>query len=99
MSDGRPLFAFAVRDGRWQAVSTLAGVDAAAATADFVWVHLNLSDTAGQTWLHSRSWPHDVVEMVAAPVQRDKLFFTRELIYGHLRDFRAGSAAALQAGS
>jgi zinc transporter len=99
MSEARPLFAFVVRGGRWQAVSTFADVDATAASADFIWVHLNLSDTAGQTWLHCRPWPLDVIQMVAAPVQRGKLFFTRELIYGHLRDFRVGSAAALQAGS
>jgi hypothetical protein len=37
----------------------------------------------------------DVIEMVAAPVQRGKQFITRELIYGHLRDFRDGIDAAV----
>lgn len=99
LSEGRPLFAFAVHDRRWQVLTTLADVDAAVDSADFIWVHVDLSDAAGQTWLHCRPLPLNVIEMVAAPVQRGKLFFTRELIYGHLRDFRAGRAATLQAGS
>jgi zinc transporter len=101
MSDGRPLFAFAFRGGQWwQAPSDLAEVDAAAANADFVWVHLNLSDAAAHAWLRRRPWPSDVIEMVAAPIQRGKLFITRNLVYGHLRDFRdQPDAVALQAGS
>jgi Mg2+ and Co2+ transporter CorA len=100
MSDGRPLFAFAFRSGEWRAPSTLAEVDAAAEGTDFIWVHLNLADTAAQAWLHRRPWPPDVVEMIAAPVQRGKLFITRERLYGHLRDFREGTdVTGLQAGS
>src|SRR6516162_7270206 len=100
MSGGRPLFAFAFRGVRWHAPSTLAEVDVAASSTDFVWVHLDLTDAAAQAWLHCRSWPPDVVEMIAAPVQRGKLFITRGLIYGHLRDFRDEThAIGLQAGS
>jgi zinc transporter len=94
------MFAFAFRGGRWHAPSTLAEVDAAAGSTDFIWVHLNLTDTAAQAWLHCRPWPLDVIEMIAAPVQRGKLFITRDLIYGHLRDFREEiNVTALQAGS
>jgi zinc transporter len=100
MSDGRPLFAFAFRGGLWQAPSTLADVDSAADDTDFLWVHLNLADNASQVWLRCRPWPLDVIEMVAAPIQRGKLFIARELIYGHLRDFRDGIDASVpQAGS
>jgi zinc transporter len=100
MSEDRPLFAFAFRGGVWQAPTDLAEADAAAGTADFVWVHLNLSDAAAQAWLRRRPWPSDVIEMVAAPIQRGKLFITPDLLYGHLRDFRdQRSAVALQAGS
>jgi zinc transporter len=100
MSDGRPLFAFAFRDGLWQVMSDLAEVDVAAGDADFMWVHLNLSDAAAQAWLRRRPWPPDVIEMVAAPIQRGKLFTTRDLVYGHLRDFRAEpDGVSLQAGS
>ena len=100
MSDGRPLFAFAFRSGEWRAPNTLAEVDAAVDGTDFIWVHLNLADTAAQAWLHRRPWPPDVVEMIAAPVQRGKLFITRERLYGHLRDFREETdVTGLQAGS
>jgi len=100
MSDGRPLFAFAFRGGLWQAPSDFAEADVAAGNADFVWVHLDLSDAAAQAWLRRRPWPPDVVEMVAAPIQRGKLFITPDLVYGHLRDFRdEPDAATLQAGS
>ena len=100
MSDDRPLFAFAFRGGQWQAPSTLAEVAAAAGGTDFIWVHLNLADTAAQAWLHRRPWPPDVIETIAAPVQRGKLFITRERLYGHLRDFREETdVTGLQAGS
>src|SRR5215470_2663587 len=100
MSNGRPLFAFAFRGGLWQAPSDFAEADVAAGNADFVWVHLDLRDSAAQAWLRRRPWPPDVVEMVAAPIQRGKLFITPDLIYGHLRDFRAEpGAVTLQAGS
>jgi len=100
MNDGRPLFAFAFRGGLWQAPGDLAEVDAAASNADFVWVHLDLDDAASQAWLRRRPWPPDVVETVATPIQRGRLFITPELIYGHLRDFRdEPDAGALQAGS
>jgi zinc transporter len=100
MSNGGPQFAFAFRDGSWQAPSNFVEVDAAAANADFLWVHLDLGDAAAQAWLRARPWPADVIEVVAAPIQRGKLFITSELIYGHLRDFRyAPGATGLQAGS
>ena len=99
VSDGRPQFAFAFRGGLGQAVRDF--VEAAAAgDADFVWVHLDLADAAAQAWLSRRPWPADVVETVAAPIQRGGLFITPDLIYGHLRDFREGpGAVTLQAGS
>ena len=63
-------------------------------------MHLDLSDATAQAWLRRRPWPTDVIEMVAAPVQRGRLFVTPEMVYGHLRDFRDEPAAAtLQAGS
>ena len=97
---GRPLFAFAFRDGMWQARSTLVDVDGAAGNTDFVWVHLDLNDAAAQAWLHGRPWPSDVIEMVAAPTQRGRLFVRPDLVYGHLRDFRdEADTIALQAGS
>jgi zinc transporter len=100
MSDGRPLFAFAFRGGSGQALRDFAEADAAAGNADFVWVHLDLRDAAAQAWLCLRPWPPDVVEMVAASIQRGRLFITPDLIYGHLRDFRdEPNAVTLEAGS
>ena len=65
-----------------------------------MWAHLDLRDAAAQAWLGGRPWPPDVIETVAAPIQRGRLFITPDMIYGHLRDFRAEPAgAALQAGS
>jgi hypothetical protein len=96
----RPLFAFAFRNGLGQLLHDLAEADAAAGNADFVWVHLDLGDAAAQTWLRRRPWLPDVIETVAAPIQRVKLFLVPDLIYGHLRDFRdEPDAAGLQAGS
>ena len=100
MSDGRPLFAFAFRGGLAQPLRDLAEADVAASNADFVWVHLDLRDAAAQAWLRGRPWPPDVVEAVAAPIQRGRLFITPDLVYGHLRDFRdEPDAVTLQAGS
>src|SRR5215831_3859083 len=100
MSNGRPLFAFAFRSGLGHAVSDFAEVDAAAVNADFVWAHLDLSDTVAQAWLRRRSWPPDVVAMVAAPIQRGRLFIAPDMVYGHLRDFRdEPDGVTLQAGS
>jgi len=100
MSDGRPLFAFAFRGGLWQAPKDLPESDVAASNADFVWVHLDLRDAAAQAWLRRRPWPPDVIEAAAAPIQRGRLFIKSDLVYGHLRDFRAEpDAVTLQAGS
>src|SRR5258708_7042646 len=100
MSDGRPLFVFAFRGGLAQPLRDLAEADVAASNADFVWVHLDLRDAAAQAWLRGRPWPPDVVEAVAAPIQRGRLFITPDLVYGHLRDFRdEPDSASLQAGS
>jgi zinc transporter len=95
-----PLFAFAFRGGQGQSLSDFAEADVAADNADFVWVHLDLSDAAAQAWLRRRPWSPDVVDMVAAPIQRGRLFIMPDLVYGHLRDFRdEPDAATLQAGS
>jgi hypothetical protein len=100
MSEGRPLFAFAFRNGLGHAVCDFADAEAAAGNVDFVWVHLDLSDATAQAWLRQRRWPPDVTEMVAAPIQRGRLFITPDLVYGHLRDFRdEPDAVSLQAGS
>jgi zinc transporter len=100
MGDGRPLFAFAFRGGLGQALHDLAEADDAAGRADFVWVHLDLRDAASQAWLRRRPWPPEIVEMVAAPIQRGRLFVTPDLAYGHLRDFREGpNTVTLEAGS
>jgi len=95
-----PLFAFAFRGGLGQSLHDLTEVDIAAGNADFVWVHLDLREAAAQAWLKRRPWPADVVEMVAAPIQRGRLFIASDMVYGHLRDFRAEpDAVTLQAGS
>jgi zinc transporter len=100
LSDGRPLFAFAFRGGLGRALCDFAEADIAAGNADFVWVHLDLRDAAAQAWLRGRPWPAEIVEMVAAPIQRGRLFNTPDLVYGHLRDFRdEPGAGTLQAGS
>ncbi|HEY2540700.1 MAG TPA: CorA family divalent cation transporter [Stellaceae bacterium] len=100
LSDGRPLFAFAFCGGVRQALRDFAEADVAAGSVDFVWVHLDLRDTAAQAWLRGRPWPPEIVEMVAAPIQRGRLFNTPDLVYGHLRDFRdEPDAVTLQAGS
>jgi len=63
-------------------------------------VHLDLRDAGAQAWLRGRPWPPDVVETVAAPIQRGRLFIVPDLVYGHLRDFRdEPDAVTLQAGS
>ena len=98
-TNGSSLFAFAFHGGRGQALQDFAEADAAG-NADFVWVHLDLRDAAAQAWLRRRPWPPEIVEMVAAPIQRGRLFITPDLVYGHLRDFRdEPGAVSLQAGS
>jgi hypothetical protein len=100
MSNWHPLFAFTFRSGLNEPLYDLTGADVAASDEDFVWVHLDLSDAGAQAWLSGRSWPPDVVEMAAAPIQRSRLFVTPDLVYGHLRDFRdVRDAVSLQAGS
>ena len=100
MSDGRPLFAFEFHSGLGHALCEFAEADAAGDNVDFVWVHLDLSDATAQAWLRQQPWPADVIEMVAAPIQRGRLFITPEMVYGHLRDFRdEPDAVTLQAGS
>ena len=88
MSDSRPLFAFAFHCGLGQPLRDLAETAVAVGDGDFVWVHLDLRDAAAQAWLHRRPWPSDVVETVAAPIQRGRLFIKPDLVYDHLRDFR-----------
>ena len=100
VTDDHPLFAFAFRGGRGRALRDLEEFDVAASDVDFMWVHLDLRDVAAQAWLRARPWPPDVIETVAAPIQRGRLFIKPDMIYGHLRDFRDETAAAtLQAGS
>jgi len=100
MTDDNPSFAFVFRGGLGQPLHDLAEADVAAGNADFVWVHLDLRDASAQAWLCHRPWPPDVVETVAAPIQRGRLFITPDLVYGHLRDFRdEPGAGTLQAGS
>jgi hypothetical protein len=43
---GCPLIAFAFRGGLGQSLHDFAEADVAAGNADFVWVHLDLSDAA-----------------------------------------------------
>ncbi len=100
MTDGHPLFALAFRGGRGRALRDLEEFDVATSDVDFMWVHLDLGNVAAQAWLRRRPWPPDVIETVAAPIQRGRLFITPDMIYGHLRDFRdEPGAATLQAGS
>ena len=80
MSGGRPFFAFAFHNGLGQSIGDYADADIAAGTAYFVWLHLDLGDQASQVWLSGRPWPADVVQLVAAPIQRGRLFITSELI-------------------
>ena len=95
-----PLFTFSFRSGLGQSLHDFTEVETAADNADFVWVHLDLSDAPAQAWLRRRPWPTDVIELVAAPIQRGRLFVTPEMVYGHLRDFRdEPDTATLQAGS
>jgi zinc transporter len=97
---GHMLFGFAFRGGRGRALRDLEEFDVAAGDVDFMWVHLDLRDVAAQAWLRGRPWPPDVIETVAAPIQRGRLFITPDMIYGHLRDFRdEPGAATLQPGS
>lgn len=100
MTDDHPLFAFAFRSKRGRPLRHLEELDVATSDVDFMWVHLDLRDAAAQAWLRTRSWPPDVIETVAAPIQRGRLFINPDMIYGHLRDFRDQTAAVtLQAGS
>ena len=50
-SDDHPLFAFVFVSGLGRALDDFAEADAASGSADFVWVHLDLSDAASQAWL------------------------------------------------
>ena len=95
MTDGHPLFAFAFRGGRRRPLRDLEEFDVATSDVDFMWVHLDLRDAAAQAWLRGRPWPRDVIETVAAPIQRGRLFVKPDMIYGHLRDFRDEPAAAI----
>ena len=100
LSNDRPLFAFAFRGGLVEPLRDFAEAEIAGCHADFVWVHLDLSNTAAQVWLRRRPWPPEIAEMVVAPIQRGRLFTTPDLVYGHLRDFRdEPGAVTLQAGS
>ena len=100
VSNDRPLFAFAFRGGLVEALHDFAEAEITACNADFVWVHLDLRNTAAQAWLHKRPWPPEIIEMVVAPIQRGRLFTTPDLVYGHLRDFRdEPGTLTLQAGS
>ena len=47
LNKDRPLFAFAFRRGRGQALGDFAEAEAAAGNADFVWVHLDLRECCG----------------------------------------------------
>src|SRR5262245_15942508 len=95
-----PLFAFAFRGGLGQSLHDLAEVDIAAGNGDFVRVPLDLREAAAQAWLKRCPWSPDVVEMVAAPIQRGRLFIASDMVYGHLRDFRdEPDAVTLQAGA
>jgi len=76
-----------------------AEADAASGSADFVWVHLDLSDATSQAWLRRRAWPADVIEMVAAPIQRGRLFVAPDMVYDHLRDFRDEPGAVARVNS
>lgn len=100
MGHGYPLFGFAFHNGVGQPLGDFTEADLATGNADFVWVHLDLSDAAAQAWLHNRPLPPHVVEIVAAPIQRGRLFIAPSLVYGHLRDFRdVSDGFSLQAGS
>jgi|SRR5215471_12331061 len=91
-SDDHPLFAFVFVSGLGRALDDFAEADAASGNADFVWVHLDLSDATAQTWLRRRPWPADVIEMVAAPIQRGRLFVAPDMVYGH--QHRTGDPAS-----
>jgi zinc transporter len=100
ITEGPPWFAFAFQGGRGRALRDLDEFDVAESSADFMWAHLDLRDAAAQAWLGGHPWPPDVIETIAAPIQRGRLFITPDMIYGHLRDFRdEATAAPLQAGS
>ena len=100
MSDGGPSFAFVFRGGLGQPLHDIAEADVAAGKGDFVWVHLDLRDAAAQAWVSRRTWPRDIIEAVAAPIQWGRLFVRPDLVYGHLRDFRdEPGAGTLEAGS
>jgi zinc transporter len=100
MTDDHLLFAFAFRGGRGRALRALEVFDVATSDVDFTWVHLDLRDAAAQAWLRARPWPADVIETVAAPIQRGRLFIKPDMVYGHLRDFRDETGSVtLQAGS
>src|SRR6516165_3377461 len=54
MSDGHSLFAFVLVGGLGRALDDFAEADATSSNADFVWVHLDLSDPAGSS--SPRTW-------------------------------------------
>ena len=78
-----------------QSIGDYADADIAAGAADFVWLQ-DLGDEAAEAWLSGRPWPADVVQLVAAPIQRGRLFVTSELIYASFEK-GVGSVTALAA--
>jgi hypothetical protein len=54
LSNDRPLFAFAFRGGLVEVLHDFAEAEITACNGDFVWVHLDLRNTAAQTWLRQR---------------------------------------------
>lgn len=88
VSDNRPLFAYLFNDDSVSELPSFDDIDEARAGAGFVWVHLDVDNPAAMAWLNALPVPHDILEAVAEPTQRGRLFGTDTVIYGHLRDFR-----------
>lgn len=89
-SETAPLFGFHFRKGQPpEVLEVLTQISAERSDKDgLIWLHLDLYDPAMLSWLRHLPVPEDVIDAVAEPIQRGRLFAFDWIIYGQLRDLR-----------
>ncbi|MEM7177900.1 MAG: CorA family divalent cation transporter [Pseudomonadota bacterium] len=83
-----PLFGYQFHQGQPpDPVTSLPRISEERSDSDgLLWVHLDLYDPAMLAWLRHLPVPGDVIDAVAEPIQRGRLFAFDWIIYGQLRD-------------
>lgn len=89
------MFAFSFVDGNPTPLPSLGAVDQVPEPVDFVWVHLDLRDAAGEDWLRRQAWPDHVTDLLLPRAAHGRMYADDDLLYGHLRDLREQSGLAL----